>query len=282
MSRFRDILRKVVPVWLSDRWRGGPGGNSGLTPTNATGFSFLWALTAPLDACAEVLAQGVRAAWPGLGTPSALKYIGSSRGILRGYGTSETDDHYAMRLRAWLTTWQGAGSQLALAQQLHEYISNRPRVTIVNRAGSWVSVAQDGTVSTMSGVTWNWDGTSNPEDATSWSEQWVIIYPDPWAHRGAFGSGDKFGADGLGLGHLVTREESDAVRGIIADWKSAHTRVRTVIWTSDGTIFNPSDPTTMPDGQWGQWSAGNSGIRDNGARGKSHRNVTTCRYWEPN
>lgn len=262
-TRFRDMIRDAVPWWLSDR----PGKN--------VGYRVLWSMIAPLDAAVETLLEGLRAPMPGQGTPTALSAIGRTRGILRGYGSSETDESYIARLLAWLDTWRLAGSQLAIASQLHAYMSNRPRVTVVNRAGTWTCVAQDGTITTGT-MAWDWDSVSNPERSGFWSEQWVIVYPDPWAHAPIRGSGLRTRGGETGIGHLCSREEYDAVKNLCATWKAAHTFIRTIIFTTDGTLFDPGTPASLPDGTWGQWSLPGSDPRAAGGR-----NTTTCRYWEP-
>jgi hypothetical protein len=262
--RLRDQLRKWVPWWLQDRR---------LSSGKTAGFRFLWVMVATLDAFLEWILQGLQAAWPGKGTATALPFIGRSRGIIRG--VSDTDASYVARLIAWLDKWKNAGSQLQLAIELHEYIAGNPMVRIVNRAGQWVTVAADGSV-TRTNAAWDWDSISNPERAGFWSELWVIVYPTPWALRGG-SLGSLTGYDGFSLGHLASIVEWDAIKTIIAQWKSAHTYVRAVIWTSDVTLFDPAVPASKPNGLWGQWSvAGGTGTRV-----ASSRNLTTCRYWEP-
>lgn len=264
---FRDAFPSFTPWWLRARRVLG----------KTTGYRFLWSMIAPLDALMEGAFQGAAAGFPGIGTSTALPYIGGTRGILRGYGTSETDAHYCGRLINWPATWRQAGMSLAIAKQFHEYLSNRPKVTVVSRAGVWVTVNADGSVAPIvTGVTFDWDSVSNPERATFWSELFVIVYPDPWAASPVLGSGSALGVD-RGIGHENTREEADAVRNLIADFKAARDRIRAVIFTTDPTLFDPTTPSSLPDGQWGQW-----GTRGPLSRVKSHRNVTTCKIWEPN
>lgn len=258
MIRVRDILRDVVPWWLSDRH---------FSSGKDVGFRLLWAIVAPLDGYLEMLHESLEAAWPGVGTPSALPLIGRTRGILRG--EAETSDEYAARLRGWLDAWRDAGSQKAIARELHGYLAGHPRVRVVNRAGHMVTIGADGTV-TAEQVAWDWDSVSNPERHGDWSDLWVIVYRTPaWALEASWGSGGTWGAgDGGGLGHAVPRASVDAVKGILGQWKAAHTRVRAVVWTSDAALFDPANPSSMPDGNWGQWSS-------------PSRNYTSCRYWEP-
>lgn len=258
--QMRDTIEAYLPVWLRNR----PGAN--------VGYRFLWALVAPLDAMIEVALQGVRAGQPGQGTSSALPFIGRTRGIIRGQ--ADTTETYAARLRLWLDVWTEAAAQETIAKQIHEYLGNSPRVRVINRAGHWVTVHSDGEVTTDQ-ATWDWDSVSHPARAGFWSELWIVVYPTEWAQAAAFGAGTVFGATGLGLGHQVSRPEVDAIKGIVAQWKGAHTRVRAILWTSDATKYNPGDPTTCPDGQWGSW-----GGVGGGARTASHRDRTSTRYWE--
>jgi hypothetical protein len=270
-TRFRDALRAIVPWWLSDR----PTPGAGPGPSNLNvGFRYLWSMIAPLDQGMEFLVEGVQAAWPELADPSALPYIGRTRGIVQGM--TETDQHYATRLRQWFEAW-AQGRTMGLAIQLHEYLANNPRVRIVDRRGDWVTVDTDGTI-TFAHQAWDWDSVSNPERAGFWSELWIIIYPQVWAQRpGTLGG--LIGDDGYGIGHLAPHVNADQVRTIIATWKGAHSRIRAVLWTSDATKYDPGNPSSLPDGHWGQWSNEEAG---NGSRVASHRDLVFTRYWEPN
>lgn len=265
--RFRDEIRSYVVPWLSDR--------HAAKPELSAGFRFLWSMVAPLDAAMDALMQGVRAAQPGQGTPTALPLIGRSRGILRGYG--ESDAGYGARLPGWLDRWRIAGLAEAIARAIQEYCPNHPKVRIITRSGVWVTLELNGTI-TRTTAPWNWDAASNPERAGYWSELWIVVYPSPWATSGTYGDGVTYGlgaSGGLGLGHQVTRVENDAIRGQIGQWKSAHSKIRAVIWTSDAALFNPAVPASCPDGTWGEWGSAGSG-----PRGPSGRNYSVCRYWE--
>lgn len=264
-ERFRDQLHRIVPWWLSDRVRVGPGKN--------VGFRFLWVLAALLDVFMDVALAGMIAAWPGHpnATPTALAWIGRNRGIIRGQ--ADTDAEYAARLRNWLVYWRDAGTQRAVARAIHEYLGNAPRVRVVNRAGTMTEVAADGSITVTFGVAWDWDSVSNPERAGYWWEQWIIVYPTQWAHRGVYGAAlDTWGGDALGFGHERTRVELDAVKGLINQWKRLSTRVRAVIWTSDANIGG----STLPNGTWGKWSMPSSGSAVASGRVRSD-----TRYWEP-
>lgn len=258
--RFRDAFRNFVPPWLSDRY----------PKLKSVGYQLLWTMIAPLDAAAEHLAEGIAAAWPSFGSVSgSLDVIGRTRGLLRG--KSDTDADYAARLLKWLEYWREAGSAENLARQLHEYLAGRPRVRVITRSGVWVTVNADGTV-TRNTAAWNWDGTSNPERAGYWSEMWIVIYPTPYAQADNWGVGT-WGDTPYALGHNAPVEDVDAVKGIIAQWKSAHTRVRSVLWCTSSTRYDPTSPGTLPNGQWGEWSVPGTGA-------PSARNLTETRYWE--
>jgi hypothetical protein len=265
-ERFRDVFRRYTPWWLSDRSR-----SSG----KSVGYRFLWAMIAPLDAYADVLTQGLQAAWPGRGTPTALPLIGRSRGIIRGM--NDSDDQYAAKLRAWLDRARGWGSALQLAIEIHDYVAdnvgNHPTVKVINRAGHWVIVDGAGNVSTAN-ASWNWDGVYHPERAGFWSDEWIVIQLSPWALRPGGMSG--ITNDGHALGHLATLQQVDEIKGIIAQVKGAASKVRAVIWSLDASLFDPTNPATRPDGTWGAWGGIGSGSRVVGGR-----NLTSCRYWEP-
>lgn len=263
--RIRDLVREMVPWWLSDRHH-----SSGKT----VGFRIVWTLVASLDDYLDWLLAGLQASWPGVWNSSALPLIGRSRAILRG--EADTNDEYVAKLRAWLEKHAQAGSMRQLAIELHEYLADHPRVRIINRGGRRVTVAADGSITTDD-ITWDWDSVSHPERASWWSDMWIIVDPDPWAYEGTWGSGGTWGDEGseLGFGHAAPPETVDAVKGLIAQWKAAHSRVRALIWTTDPDLFDPSDPDTMPDGEWGSW-----GSLVGGVVVPSHRNTTSCRYWE--
>ena len=264
--RFRDAFKAALPWWLSDRLEQG----------KTVGYRYLWSIVSTLDVLNDGLIQGIQASWPGAGTPTALPLIGRSRGVIRGQ--IDTDDEYAAKLRAWLERAELWGSQRGIANELRDYLGNHPRVRVVNRAGHWFTLAQDGTV-TETDAAWDWDSHSNPErnvpGAPFWSEQWVIVYPTQWATAGTWGTDEKWGASTEGFGHNVTRQEVDAVTGLLAEVKSAGSRVRAVIWTSDTTLFDPTNPASLPDGWWGKWG------KDNGSGRRVPSRNGACRYWEP-
>jgi hypothetical protein len=75
----------------------------------------------------------------------------------------------------------------------------------------------------------------------------------------------------------VPRSPLDAILGLVATWKGAHTRVRAIIWSYDPAAFDPADSSTGPDGWWGHWSRDDP---DNPGTWISSRSES-ARYWIP-
>lgn len=267
----RDYFGEDIPVpdYLDDTHADEPAPGAASSP--AWGFRLLWSTILLIDAQIEVLLEAVLAS-VGRGSPSALAYLGWARKMIRWQ--DESNASYAARLRRWIDTAKEAGGPREMARQIHGYLRSKPKVRVFNRAGNVVTVDTDGTVSTASCV-WDWDSISHPERASFTSELFVVVYvTTQWPTAGDWGTldGQEWGGT-LGFGHDATPEEYDAIRSIVADWKAAHSNVRAIIWTTDPTLFDPAVPASLPDGQWGDWSMPGTGA-------PSHRNTTTCRYWE--
>jgi hypothetical protein len=266
--RLKDLVDRYVPPWLANRV------SKGLT----SGHRYLWGLVAPLDALLDVFNQGLVARFPGVGTPTALPYIGRSRSLIRNQ--NETAAEYGARLEKWLDTHPEAGSQEIIGVAIHSFLANRPRVRVINRAGLWLTVEEDGEITRQQSDAWDWDSVSHPErnepETPWWSDLWVVVQVSQWAHRDGT-MGDLPGHDGYAWGHYASLPEVDAVKGLFSQWKGAHSRIRAVIWTTDPDLFDPDVPASCPDGTWGEW-----GIYDvDNNYVPSGRNLTSCRYWEP-
>jgi hypothetical protein len=270
-------LDRVVPVWLRDR------------PGLDVGYRFLWSSMAVLDALADILLAGRRAAMPGMGedepglaVTSALPLVGASRGLIRG--EDETEQEFSERLRAWLDLHRDKASQEILARVVQSYVAGSPRVRVIQRGGgarglpTWYTLESDGTL-TVQDAAWDWDSVSHPErnDPANpwWSDLWVIVYASYDRRNQVWGTSVEYGGDPYGLGHLVTRESYDALRGLLQHWKAAHTRIRAVIFADRLTDYAPDGTGITPDGSWGSW-----GTTGSGARVPSGRDRTYSRYWE--
>ena len=279
--RFRDMLSRIVPWWLSDRDR--------VTEGTNVGFRYLWVVAASVDALLDRMIESTLAAWPGKGTYTALdRFIAPGRGMIRGIG--ETDEDFAARLLLWLDRSRELGSARSIVRAVHEYLEDRPTVVFVSRSkddnGTFVppnyTKIENGVVTTIQGTitnAWDWDSVSHPERAGNWWDFWLIIYkttPAPqWPVRvGTFGTDWQFGGDTLGIGHGCTREEVDAVRWLISYHKSASAYCRSIIWIDDPANFDIVTGTGLPNGNWGAW-----GTTGSGARVRSDRNPG-FRYWE--
>lgn len=259
----RDQAVRYVPSWLSD----------GFPENPSNGHRILFVIGRFVDAGLSALMQGALAA-VGRGTPTALKYVGQARGVMRG--RYDTDAQFQTKLSKWIDRAKRQGSQRQLAVEIAEYLGDA-RVRVVNRAGHWITCESDGTV-TETDAAWDWDSVSHPErndpDEPWWSDEWVLVYPAWEVRDGTLG--DLYGADGFALGHYATSQEIDSVKWIVQHTKAAHSCVRAVIWTSDPDRFDPEVPASCPDGTWGAW-----GIYDGDSYVPSGRDLTTCRYWEP-
>jgi hypothetical protein len=260
----RDLI-SALPSWLADK--------SGLPGLPSNGYRVVFTLSRFVDVGISALMQASIAA-VGRGTPTALKYVGDARGVIRG--RLDTDADYRKKLPTWIQRWKDAGNARRLAREVWEYLGDS-RVRVVTRAGHWITIETDGTM-TETDAPWDWDSVSNPERnnpaAPWWSDEWIIVYPS-WALRpGTFH--DLTGDDGFGLGHLAPRAQVDALKLIVDRYKAAHSCVRAIIWTLDATRFDPAVPASKPDGTWGQWSR-----TIGGHCVFSGRDLSTCRFWEP-
>lgn len=275
LDGFRNAVSSAVPKWLQNR------------PSFQVGFKFLWVIAAFLDFLTAQATEGQVAAFPGVGTPTALGLIGQSRGILRG--EAEKSSGYASRLVRWLDTWEGAGSSEVLAEEIQSYLGNTPTVRIVDRSGNWVTRFPDGTVAKVqagsAAWTWDWDSKSNPVRSSTpwWSDLWIIVYPCEWAVTpGTTGGGGLAAIWGnssidVGIGHAVNRAANDAIRALAQQWKGAHTWVEAIVWSYDATLFDPLVINAgNPDGTWGEW-----GYAASAATGLQVARNPSCRYWIP-
>jgi hypothetical protein len=239
----RHALRSFVPPWLSNR----PA--TPKSPAFTNGYRYLYAAAAMLDVFIEVEVQGLRARFPGIGTPTALPLISQDRRIIRGL--TEPDDDFALRLRGWLDSWRVAGNGYNMLAQLAPLFSPStvPILRLVTNTGIWLTLNTDGTVTRQVLNNWNWDGVT----ADRWARCWVIIYSGdgyPWSAEDVWGTGTW--GDGPGTwGITATREMVQTIEAVVQLWKAEVTLYPTTIIALDNASFNPSSPE--PDGTWGKF-----------------------------
>lgn len=270
ITNLKDSLKTIVPNWLANRL--------GLN----TGFAVLYIIALTCDIGIQVMLEGYRAPLPGKGTPTALPYIGQTRGLIQGL--TESDDNFISRLLVWLEIWENAGSAEILAQSLQTFLGNNLVVRVIDRNGNFVTANADGTTTFTTDTAWDWD-SARPERAAWWGDLWVVIYLTDGRYPvytsltdshwlAAWGTYDKFGT-----GMRVPRNVVDGVYSIIASFKGAHTWIEAIVWTTDTTSFVPGALSGIPDGKFGDWSFNFSGT-ESPSRMSDTGNGRT-RYWIP-
>ncbi len=240
----RAGLASITPTWLQN------------FPSFRNLFETLWTVALLGDALREIALEGRYAAFPGLGTPTALPYIGASRGLLQGPG--EPDASFAARCIDFRTTNRLKGSPEQLALQIQAYLCGQgtlgagvyPVVRIVDRDGNTTTANADRTV-TFGQISWDWDEVGGFIDTqvhtttqvSGWhSDEWILIQ-DFTTHYTGFGDPNWLAAWGSGdqtLGGLCPQAIVQGVLSLVGEWKGAHIWERTVALVPDPTTFTPN------------------------------------------
>lgn len=253
-----DGIERIVPWWFRKR------------PELERAFKLLWASALTGDMLVHALLEGIEAAWPGYGTPTALSEIGATRGIVRGL--SDTVEEYATRLRAWREAYARIGSDEAIARSLHDYFLGRPMVRVVDRHGQWTEINSAGDLRTFT-APWDWDSISHPTaSATRPTDIWVVVYGAAYPKYASWV--DPVRAASRALGHNAPLLEVEQAIAELKRAKPAHNWIRCVLFVDSPSLLNPELGVGMPDGRWGNWS------KDNGAGGRVPSRNTAFRYWE--
>ena len=272
----RHALKSIVPNWLAD------------VPYFNVGFAVLYIIALIADCLIEVCLQGVRAAYPGVGTTTALTLIGQSRGLIRGL--NESDAAYVARLNRWLDLWVTAGSAETLAQLIQTYLGGMPVVRVIDRAGNFVTANADGTTSKAVDATWNPDATGLPTRSGWWSDIWIVIYitDNRWARYTSLTDTAwlaAWGTSPLGGGLEADPAIPHAIFNILSTFKGAHTWVEWIAVTNDTTAFVPGSLGGQPPGTWGNWGrvVTVSGVDHyRVARPATTAGAGWLRFWVPN
>lgn len=262
--QFRDINRATTPRRLRDR---GPSFKN-------TGFKFVWTFGLAFDALLELAMQGAQAAFPGLGTPTALPLIGRARGILRG--SSVSDDAYAAQLQNWLPTLKARGQAWEVLRSIRAVVGP-VKCRVVDVGGNWWTIDAAGTESLVQlPGSWVWDDKPLSDDQRAW----VIIYaPEGWEDCQEWlnywlGADYPYGGNLEGgnytIGQTCGFDLAEDIRAQIRISKPFHVRVVTIIIAFDPDSFDPNNPSTWPDATWKNFTTGNPPVLSR---------VETARYW---
>lgn len=266
----RHALKSWIPIWLSDRL------------SSRTGFALLYVIALAADELVEQLYEGTLAALPGAGTPTALALNGQMRGIPRGL--TETDDEYVLRLRAWLSTWENAGSAETLVTLVAAFLGAGHVVRHIDRSKNMVTIDAGGVVTKSTAAAWDWDSLYQGTSRAAWlADTWLIIYVSPSEYPVYTDLTDpawlaNWGSEATGLGHQVPRNVVDGLYSILAAFKGAHTWMSAIVWSEDAAQFTGS--ASLPDGKLADWS------RADGSNHQVPARTTVAagkyfRYWIP-
>lgn len=246
VDNFRNTIAVIVPPWLDGKF----------------GKRLMYAFGTTVDALMDLYMEGVKARFPGEGTPDALPYIGNDRIIVRGF--DEPDDSFVARLVRWLDSHRVNGTPGARLRQLRGYFTPhalRIRNVFVTAQAAHVavwhslleSVDIDGTLELIKTTpeNWNWDGLF--KGARFWTLLYVTgIFTDDGDHNDP---GDH--NDGGHVGSSATGAQIATVKKLISFWRGAHAHSYYTLIVFDDSLFDPTGSgANYPDGHWDLWSEG--------------------------
>ncbi len=276
---FRTIWAQAAPTALQ-----GPNGQ-------AYGYT----MSTPYDALAVAGAYAVRFRFPRLTSPDALPWLAKDRQIVRGPGESQTS--YAERLVQWLDLWVHAGSAPAILQGVASFfLPGTITAELVKQSRATYTDWDywDGTTDTLyrrSPKNWDWDSDGLvPCDkrfqqvnthgvlGPSW-HTWVILYGTGYTSDLTWNDPGQWD-DGGTWDTTATPAQVQAIRGQVAQWKSAESFVQWIVVALDSTYFQYSlatgDPK-LPDGHFGRWG---KVITSGGSRVYTPSRFTQASYWD--
>jgi hypothetical protein len=269
----RATLATYLPTWL------------GNVPGLRYLFSLAWTIALLGDGLREIAWEGQLATYPGVGTPTALPYIGASRGLVQG--PLEPDAHFAVRCRNWLTAAATMGSAEAIVREVQAYLVAQgslgagiyPIVAFIDRRGNKTTANADQSI-TESLIAWDWDelggwvdgsGYNSPATVTGWwSDGWLLIQ-DPYTHYAGFGDPNWLAAWDSGdqtIDSLTPQAIVSAIESLVDTWKGAHVYVRCIVWCTSPGAF-------VPTGYYGNCSRNIAGLQTRVRNG-------AFSYWQPN
>lgn len=258
-ASLRGTLATYCPTWL------------GNVPGLRNLFSVLWATALLGDGLREIAWEGQLAAYPGVGTSTALQLIGASRGLVQG--PFETNAHFGVRCRNWLSIVSEMGNAGGLVTQVQAYLVGQgslgsgvyPIVSFVDRAGNLTTANADESI-TESSISWDWDDVDGWVDGMGfqppttvegyWSDGWLIIQ-DPYTHYSGFSDPNWLAAWDSGdqtVDSLTPQAIVAAIEAMVESWKGGHVWIRCIVWCPDPATFSPA-------GVYGNWSNGSTGTQ---------------------
>jgi hypothetical protein len=278
-TNFRTFTSQVAPTALQ-----GP-----------VGQKYLDTMSVPWDALAAAGGYAVRLRYPFLASDDSLPWIAKDRLIQRG--PSEGFTSYATRLTQWLDLWVHAGSAPAILLGVASFfLPGTITAELVKQSRSTYTDWDywDGSTDTLYRVTpknWDWDsdgyvpcdsrfqqvnrqGTLGPYWHT-----WVVLYGTGLANDGTWNDPGTWD-DGGTWDTNATVDQVTAIRGQVAQWKSAAASVQWIIVSLDSTYFRytlPAADPKLPDGHMGR--AGKV-ITSGGSRVYTPSRFTIASYWD--
>lgn len=242
----RSIVSKAVPTWLAN------------VPGFRRLFSLLWTTALLGDELREIAWQGQQAAYPGVGTATAIPYLAASRGLLQG--PAESNALFVARLINFRATMRQQGSPESRVRAIQAFLVGQgnlgagvyPVVRTIDRAGRATTIDASGNVTVTIVTGWDWDELGGWVDASRyhtpaevdgyWSDLWVLV-EDPFTHYTGFSDANWLAAWNTGeqtVDGLCSQAVVAGVESLCETFKGAHTYVRQVVFCADPTTFTPS------------------------------------------
>src|SRR5580704_10542471 len=238
----QSTLSSYVPNWIANL----PGSNSL--------FKFLWTVERLSLCLQEIAFEGQMAAYPGVGTPTALPLIGASRDLLQGANEPQAD--YIARLINWINIGKQRGSGLALARAVQSFLAQPGGTYLVVRVqcrnGDFFQSNADRSTTVGNNPAWDWDnlggwvnGTGFIPPATianSWTDIWVLVQ-DFTTHYTSFTDTNWLAAWGSGtetIDSMISPTIPPGVFGIVKGYKGLVNYSRAVVLVPDPTSFTPN------------------------------------------
>lgn len=254
-TNFRTVASQLSPTALQ-----GPNGSK-----------LIYTLAVQYDTLAVAGAYAVRFRFPRLTSPDALQWLAKDRQIVRG--PNEAQDSYAERLVRWLDLWVHAGSASSILSGVASFfLPSTITAELVKQSRTTYTDWDywDGTTDTLyrqMPPNWDWDSDGLVPCEQRFQQvntsgvlgpywhTWVILFGTGYVSDGLWSDPGQWD-DGGTWDTNATPEDVGAIRGQVAQWKSAETFVQWIIVSLDSTYFKyslPAGDPKLPDGHFGRW-----------------------------